>query len=323
MLVLVVLGAAPLGLPLSAFGQARAAKIPRVGVLVVAPGARRDSQIAALRAGLRELGYVEGKNISFEFRWGEGDFERLPELAADLVHLDIDLIVSGGTAATKAVKTATTTTPIVMIGAGDPVGSRLVASLARPGGNVTGTSNLSPPLMIKRLELLKESHPVVRRVAVLLNPANPAQQLSLDAMVPAAKSLRVEIEKFEARNLAEIQRAISAMAKRSFDAMVVGNDTMLIANFAAVAELVANSRILSSGSSEIAQSGGLIGYGSIDDVWRHSATYVDRILRGAKPADLPVEQPSKFAVVVNLKTAKALGIKVPQSVLLRADRVIE
>ncbi len=231
--------------------------------------------------------------------------------------------MSGGTPVTQAVKAATKTIPIVMIAVGDPVGSGLVASLARPGGNVTGTSNLSPPLMVKRLELLKEAHPAVRRVAVLLNPANPAQKLSYEAMETAAKSLKVEIQKFEVRNLGEIQSAFAAMAKQRIDSVAVAQDTILLANAGVIAALAAKQRIASSGNIEYAEAGGLIGYDSITDIYRYSATYVDKILKGAKPADLPVEQPSKFGVVVNMKTAKALGIKIPNSILVRADKVIE
>jgi putative tryptophan/tyrosine transport system substrate-binding protein len=211
-----------------------------------------------------------------------------------------------------------------MVGAGDPVGSGLVASLARPGGNVTGTSNLSPPLMIKRLELLKEAHPPVRRVAVLLNPSNPAQKLSFEAAETAAKALKIEVQKFEVRGLDEIKSAFSAMAKQRIDGVAVANDQLLIAHSAAIAELAASQRIPSSGRSEFPQTGGLIGYGiNLADSYRYTTIYIDKILKGAKPANLPVEQPSKYEVVVNLKTAKALGIKVPNSILVRADKVIE
>ncbi len=321
--LLFALGAGALVFPLFPLAQGQKAKIPRVGVLSVGTSSRATTQIEALRAGLRELGYVEGRNISFEFRSAEGNYDRLPEMAADLVRLNVDLIVSSGTPVTQAVKAATKTIPIVMIGVGDPVGTGLVASLARPGGNVTGTSNLSPPLMVKRLELLKEAHPAVRRVAVLLNPANPAQKLSFEAMETAARSLKVEIQKFEVRNLAEIRSAFSAMAKQRFDGVAVAHDTILLANAGTIAELAAKQRIASSGNIEYAGAGGLIGYDSITDIYRYSATYVDKILKGAKPADLPVEQPSKFGVVVNMKTAKALGIKIPGSILVRADRVIK
>jgi putative ABC transport system substrate-binding protein len=321
--LLIALGAGALAFPLSSLAQQPKAKIPRVGILVLSRSARANALTDSLRAGLRELGYVEGRNISFEILSAEGSYERLPERAAELVRLNVDLIVGTGTPVTQAAKSATRTIPIVMIGVGDPVGTGLVASLARPGGNITGTSNLSPPLMVKRLELLKEAHPAVRRVAVLLNPVNPAQKLSFDAMQTAAAPLKVEIQKFEVRNLADIQSAFAAMPKQRIDGVAVAQDTVLLANAGAIAALAAKQRIASAGNIEYAEAGGLIGYDSTTDIYRYSATYVDKILKGAKPADLPVEQPSKFGVVVNMKTAKALGIKFPGSIMVLAERVIE
>jgi putative ABC transport system substrate-binding protein len=306
-----------------AFGQRAPANIPRVGFLSVAPMSGMQVQLEGLRAGLRDLGYVEGRDIRFEFRSAEGKYERLPQLATELVGLKVDLIVTAGTPPTRAAKAATTTISIVMIGAGDPVASGLVASLARPGGNVTGSSNISPVLMVKRLELLKEAHPGVRTVGALLNPANPAQRLSFEAMAAAAESLRVEVLKFEARNLAEIKEAFAAMAKQRVEALAVANDPVLIANARAIAEFAAKQRLMSSGNREFAESGGLLGYGSITEVFRHSATYIDRILKGAKPADIPVEQPTNVELVVNLRTAKAMGLSMPQRMLVRAGRVIE
>jgi putative ABC transport system substrate-binding protein len=306
-----------------AFGQRAPANIPRVGFLSVAPMSGMQVQLEGLRAGLRDLGYVEGRDIRFEFRSADGNYERLPGLAAELVSLKVDLIVALGTPPTRAAKAATTTIPIVMIGAGDPVASGLVASLARPGGNVTGSSNISPVLMVKRLELLKEADAGVRKVGVLLNPANPAQRLSLEAMAAAAMPLKVEVLKFEARNLAEIREAFAAMAQQRVQALAVANDPVLIANAKAIAELAATQRLISSGNREFAESGGLLGYGSITEVFRHSAIYIDRILKGAKPADIPVEQPTNIELVVNLRAAKAMGISVPQRMLVRAGRVIE
>ena len=321
--LVIAIGASTIAGPFCAFAQGQTAKTPRVGILTVPPIARATEQIDALKKGLQALGYVEGKNISFEIRSADGNYERLPDLAANLVSLKPDVIVGGGTPGTKFAKAATATIPIVAIGVGDPIGSGLVASLARPGGNVTGTSNLSPPLMIKRLETLKEINPATQQYAVLLNSANPAQKLSFDAMEPAAKALKVRIQKFEVRDLAELQTAISEMAMQSIRAMVVGNDTSLIAHFRSAVELVMKQRILVAGSSEIAEAGGLIGYGSNTDIWRYSAIYIDKILKGAKPGDLPIEQPTRLDTVVNLKTAKLLGIKIPQAVLLRADKVVE
>ena len=321
--LVIALGASAFAAPFGSYAQGRAGKNPRVGVLTTEPISALEIQFGIVRAGLSALGYTEGKNIGFEFRSAEGNYARLPELAAGLVRLDVDIIVTIGTPPSLAAKAATSTIPIVMAGVGDPVGTSLVASLAHPGGNLTGTSNLSPPLMVKRLAPLKEARPAMKRVAVLLNPSNPVQQLSFDAMEPAAKSVKIELQKFEARNAAEIQSAFSAMAKKPADAIVITNDSMLIANSGMIAGLAAKQRMLSSGDSEFAQAGGLIGYGSTIDVYRSTATYIDKILKGARPADLPVEQPSKFAMVVNLKAAKALGIKIPNSILVRADKVIE
>jgi putative ABC transport system substrate-binding protein len=320
--LIIALGAGALTAPFGTFAQQQDAKLVRIGLLY--PSVSGSAvQIQALREGLRDLGYSEGRNISMEFRSAEGDYERLPGLASDLVRLKPDLLVGSGTPSTQALKAATTTIPIVMMGAGDPVGNGLVASLARPGGNVTGVSNLSPPLMIKRLELLKETHPRVRRVGVLLNPANPAQRLGVQAVQTTAAALKIEVQDYEVRDLDEITKAFAAMKKQRIDAVLIGNDSLFIANRKTIAELAAKQRVLSSGSVEFAQAGGLIGYGSMTSGHRYAATYVDKILKGAKPADLPIEQPNKIEVTVNLKTSKALGIKVPQSILVRADRVIE
>jgi putative ABC transport system substrate-binding protein len=321
--LLAAFGAGALAVPLAGFSQGRALKVPRIGIITLGQGPRNTKRIESLRAGLRELGYVEGKNIIFEIRSAQGSYERLSEAADELVRLKVDLIVSGGTPITQAAKAATKTIPIVMVGVGDPVGNGLVASLAHPGGNVTGLSNLSPPLMVKRLELLKEAHPAIRRVAILLNPVNPAQKLSMEAIENAARQLKVETKSFEARNLGEIQSALAALVKLRFDSIVVATDTVLSVNAEAIAGLAVKQRIVSSGNNEYAEAGGLIGYDSIDDSNRYAATYIDKILKGAKPGDLPVEQPRKFGVVINMKTANALGIKIPNSILVQATKVID
>jgi len=307
-------------LPLRLRAQQR---VFRIGFLSVVPLSDMKLQLDALRAGLRDLGYVEGKNISFEYRSAEGNYARLPALVADLVQRKVDLIVTVGTAQTQAAKKATATIPIVMVGAADPVASGLVASLARPGGNVTGTSNISPPLMVKRLELLREVRPSIKRVGVLVNPSNPAQRLSAEAVEAAGKPLKIDVHRFEVKTHDEIAAAFAAMAKQHVEAVAVANDSILIANARVIAQLAAKERILSAGNVEYAEAGGLVGFGSIANVYRHSAFYVDRILKGAKPADLPVEQPSKLDVVLNLRTAKALGLSIPQPLLQRVDRVIE
>jgi len=319
LLAFVLLGGAA-ALPGAAAAQPR---VPHVGFIIPAPISAIKPQLEALRAGLRDLGYVEGKSLRLDLRSAEGDYERLTPIAMDMVNQKVDLILAAGTPASQAAKAATARIPIVMIAAGDPVASGLVASLARPGGNVTGTSNLSPELMKKRVELLLEAKPGLRRVAVLLNPSNPAQNLSYEAIRSVAKSLKVEPLKFEARTYEELQTAFDAMHKAGAEALVVANDTTLYVNRKFIAERCIRERLPMAGDQTLAEAGGLIGYGSSHEIWRHSATYVDRILRGAKPADLPVEQPDKINLIVNLRTAKALDLVLPGSFRQRIDRVIE
>ena len=321
--LVVALGAGVLA-PLASFAQQQPAKVPRIGFLGSASASGFASRIEALRAGLRDLGYVEGKNIVIEFRWADGKYDRLPELAAELVRLKVDVLVTAGTPGTLALKRATTRIPIVMATSGDAVATGLVASLARPGGNVTGTTIVSPELMVKRLELLKEAFPRTRQVAVLSNPVNPVQGLSVQAMEIAARSLKVGLQKFEARGPNEFESAFSAIAKQRVDAIAIQQDGAFIANAKGIADLAVKHRLPSAGNKEFAEAGGLIGYGvNLLEIDRRAAYFVDRILKGAKPGDLPVERPTKFELVVNLKTAKALGVKIPDSIRLRADKVIE
>ena len=280
--------------------------------------------MAALRAGLSDYGYVEGKNIVIDFRSADGQFARLPILATELARLRVDLIVTGGTPATLAAKNATTTIPIVMVNTGDAVGTGLIASLARPGGNVTGVTILSPQLIAKRLELVKEMLPRTRTVAAILNPANPAQKLSYEAMESTARFLGIDLYKFEVRGPKEFEATFSVMAKRNVDALVAPQDAMMDTHAQEIADFTAKMRIPSAGNKIFADAGGLIGYG-VDAVetFRRAATYVDKIIKGAKPAELPVEQASKFFLILNLKTAKALGITIPQSLLVRSDELIQ
>jgi ABC-type uncharacterized transport system substrate-binding protein len=275
-------------------------------------------------AGLRDLGYVEGKSIVIEYRWAEGKYDRLPNVVAELIALKVDVIVTaGGTPSALAAKHATTTIPIVVTGVGDAVGTGLVASLARPGGNITGLTDSVPELHAKRLELLKEAVPRTGRVAVLINPANRTRT-GLTPLESAARSLKVELQTVDVRRPSEFERAFSTMAESRVDAVVVMQDALLNANVRLIADLAAKKRLPSSGSKDFAEAGGVIGYGwNISDNNRRAALFVDKILRGTKPADLPVEQPTKFELVINLKTAKALGLTIPQSVLGRADQVIE
>ncbi len=282
--------------------------------------------VEAFRQGLRGLGWVEGQNIVIEYRSAEGRYDRLPDLAADLVRLKVDIIAAAGTAATTAAKNATRAIPIVMIGVGDPVGLELIASLARPGGNVTGlTFSVGMETAGKGLELLKEALPKVRRVAVLTNPANPGQPLALKNVKAAARSLGMQLQLLEARGPDEFDGTFAAMAKERVGALLVVSEAMFNIHRVRLADLAARNKLPSMhGFREDAEAGGLMSYGpDLADLCRRSATYVDKILKGAKPGDLPVEQPTKFELVINLKTAKALGLTIPASVLSRADQVIE
>ena len=322
----VALSLALLAAPLAAQAQ-QVGKMPRVGYLN--PGSSSDPvrqrRLEALRQGLRELGYVEGQNIALELRWAEGKYDRYPALAADLVRSKVDVIVAWSGQATKAAQEATRTIPIVMSLVNDPVGSGLVASLARPGGNVTGTTVMAPDVVGKRLELLKEVVPKVSRVAVLQHPDNPASAPMLREVEARARALGVRLQILGVRNPAEIDSAFAAMTRERAGALLIFPDALFGTQRRQIAELAMKNRLPAiSFAAEYAEAGGLIVYGAnLLDLERRAATYVDKILKGAKPADLPIEQPTKFELVINLKTAKALGLTIPQSVLGRADQVIE
>jgi putative ABC transport system substrate-binding protein len=304
--------------------RAQQPKIARIGFLGSSSAVDWASRVEALRTGLREQGYVEGKNIAIEFRWAEGSYERLPELAAELVRREVEVLVTHGTPGTLAARLATATIPVVMVHSGDAVATGLVASLSRPGGNVTGSTLLNPELMAKRLELAKEIMPHATQVAVLLNPDNPAKGPVLTAMQRMAGSLKLALHVFEVRQANELDDAFSAMADRRADAAVILEDSVFVANAAAIGKLAQDRRLLSAGFPELAQAGGLVGYGAnYLAMYRRAAAFVDRILKGVEPADIPVQQPTKFDFVINLKTARALGLAVPRSTLLRADEVIE
>jgi len=312
--------------PLAADAQ-QAGKVPRIGFLGVTSPSDRPHHVDAFRQRLRELGWVEGQNIVIDYRYAEGRVDRLPDLAAELVRLKVDLIVaSAGTQAATAAKNATETIPIVMIYVRDPVGTGLIASLARPGGNVTGVSGSAGlELFAKQLELLKETVPKIRRVAILSNPDNAYHQLAIREVNVAARSLGVQLQLLEARGPNEFDGAFAAMAKERVGALLVLSDAIFGSHRTRLADLAARSRRPAAfGVRDDVEAGGLMSYGpSILDSYRQAATYVDRILRGAKPAELPVERPTKFELVINMKTAKALGLTIPQSVLLRADEVIQ
>jgi putative ABC transport system substrate-binding protein len=315
-----------LAAPLAAEAQP-AGKVPRTGYL--SPGFATDPMrerfLEAFRQGLRELGYVEGQNIAIESRWAEGKDDRLPALAADLVRSKVDVIVAETGAATRAVQLTTRTIPIVMTLVNDPVGSGLVASLARPGGNVTGLTVMSPDLAGKQLQLLKEVVPKVSRVAVLRNPDNPAATAMLREAEAAARALGMRLQTLEARNPPEIDSAFAAMTRERAGALLILPDGVFLSQRSQIAEL-AVKRLLPSirQSSAFPEAGGLMSYGAnYLDLERRAATFVDKILKGAKPADLPVAQPTKFELVINLRTAKAIGLTIPPALLQRADQVIE
>ncbi|OGL05348.1 MAG: hypothetical protein A3I03_11950 [Candidatus Rokubacteria bacterium RIFCSPLOWO2_02_FULL_68_19] len=311
--------------PLGAAAQ-QPGKVPRIGYFSAGSPSSAPHLLEAFRKGLRELGWVEGQNIVVDYRFAEGRFDRLPDLAAELVRLKVDIIVAVPTPAAAAAKNATETIPIVMINVGDPVGLGLIASLARPGGNVTGSSySVGLEIIGKQLELLKETVPKVRRVAILWNPANPSHPLVVRELNVAARSLGVQLQFLEARGPNEFEGAFAAMAKERMGALLVVPDSVSFLHRTRLADLAARSHLPAAyGLRGHVDAGGLMSYGPDSaDLFRRAATYVDKILKGAKPADLPVEQPTKFELVVNLKTAKALGLTIPQSVLVRADEVIQ
>jgi len=318
-------GAVLLAAPLAAEAQ-QAGKVPRIGFLGTRTLSDTSPYLDAFRQGLRELGWVEGQNIVIDDRFAEGRFDRLPDLAAELVRLKVAIIVAAPTPAVVAAKKATETIPIVAIAVGDPVGIGLIANLARPGGNVTGLSfSVGLEIAGKGLELLKETVPKVRRVAVLSNPANPGQPLSIRELNVAAQSLGVQLQLLEARGPNEFDGAFAAMATERVGALLVVADSMFNLHRTRLADLAARSRLPAAyGLRENVEAGGLMSYGpSVRDLFRRAATYVDKVLKGAKPGDLPVEQPTKFELVINLKTAKALGLTIPPSLLSRADEVIQ
>jgi putative ABC transport system substrate-binding protein len=323
--LLFAFAAGAIAAPLVSFAQKSSAKIPRIGFLGRASAAGEATGVEALRAGLRELGYVEGKNIVIEFRWAEGKNDRLPELAAELARLKVDLVVASGTSAVQAAMQATTTIPIVMTSAGDPLRSGLVTSLARPGGNVTGLTQLGAELAGKRLELLKDTLPNVSRVAFLWNPANASHIPYLKEIQAGARALSLTLLSVEVRSQHEFESAFAAMMRERPDALIMTGDGMHRLRLAWIVEFAAKRRLPAMYQvSEYVEAGGLMSYGTNRlALFRHTAVYVDKILKGAKPADLPVEQPTNFELVINLKTAKALGITIPRSILARADRVIE
>jgi putative ABC transport system substrate-binding protein len=299
-------------------------KLPRVGLLFVGESSPPSPHVQALGQGLRNLGYVEGKTIVLEYRYAEGKIERLPELAAELVRLPVDVIVTALSPAIQAAKQATDTIPIVFAVSGNPLATGYVASLAHPGGNVTGLSAMDYDLTGKRLELLTEALRKVSRVAVLWNPGNGAMVLKMEEVRVAAHALRVEIKSLEARRPQDFDQALAALPREHADALLTLADPLTLFHRDRIIEAAAKNRLPAMYElQEFVEAGGLMSYGpSILDNFRRAATYVDKILKGAKPGDLPVEQPTKFELVINLKTAKQIGLTIPPNVLARADRVI-
>jgi putative tryptophan/tyrosine transport system substrate-binding protein len=289
------------------------------------PGSETSSVASHFFDALAELGWIEGKNVVFERRYAENRVELLPELAAELVHLNVDVIAANGTLGPLAAKRVTSTIPIVMTAAGDPLGSGLVATLARPGGNVTGVSLMAPDLGGKRLELLRELLPRLARVAVLWNAANPYSANVFKETQGAGRTLGVDVQSLEVRGPDDLDGAFEAARKLRLDAMITVEDPLTFSNRKRIADFTTGQQLPSlSGLREFVADGGLISYGAnLADLFRRAAGYVDKILKGAKPADLPVEQPTKFELVINLTTAKALGLTIPGTVIARADEVIE
>jgi ABC-type uncharacterized transport system substrate-binding protein len=301
------------------------AKVPHIGYLQAPPPSAVATRTEAFRQGLREHGYVEGKNVVIESRFAEGNLDRVPQIVAELVRLKVDVIVTGGSFATSAAKKATSAIPIVMTQDGDPVGNGYVASLARPGGNVTGLSTLAPELSGKQLEVLKETIPRLARVAVLGSSNRSGNAQSIKETENAAESLRVRLQYLDILSPKDIEAAFRAARKENADAVLVLTGPLITSQRTEIIKLASKNRLAAIyDRAEFVEDGGLMTYSvSSTDLFRRAAVYVDKVLKGAKPADLPVEQPTKFELVINLKTAKQIGLTIPPNVLARADRVIK
>jgi putative ABC transport system substrate-binding protein len=310
--------------PCSAVQAQQPTKLPRIGFLATPYHSSISDRYNAFRHGLRALGYTEGKNIAIERRSAEGKVEQLPDLAVELVRLKVDIIVTGGPGSTRSAKEATATIPIVMAQDFDPVGTGFVTSLARPGGNITGLSTLSPEISGKQLEVLKEIIPRLSRVAVFGNSTIPGNAQSLREMEVAAGSLGMQLQYLDVLSPKDIETAFRAAKNGRAEAVLALGSSVLLLQRTQVVELMGKNRLPAIYSQrEFLDAGGLMTYGTnFADLWRQAATYVDKILKGAKPADLPVERPTKFELMINLKTAKQIGLTIPPSVLARADKVI-
>jgi ABC-type uncharacterized transport system substrate-binding protein len=321
---IMLLGGASVAWPLLARAQQSADGMRRIGFLGAASGQGSARAIDTLRTGLREFGYVEGRNIAIEFRWAEERYDRLPQLVRELVAARVDLLVTHGTPGTRAAKQATSSIPIVMAISGDAVATGLVSNLARPEANVTGSTFFLPELNAKRLEVLKEALPNISHPTALSNPENPVSRPIIPALRSAATSLGLTLTVARLQGPTEFDRAFQVMAGTRADALVVTEDGEFAPNFRTIAALAVQNKLPSIGAKEYGEAGGLIGYGAnILALYRRAAYFVDRLLKGAKPADLPIEQPTTFDLVVNLRTAKTLALEFPPTLLARADEVIE
>ena len=321
---ILALGGAAAAWPLKGHAQ-QSQKVPRIGVLLPGTAASFALRTKAFLEGLRELGYIDGQTVAIEWKWGRDRVEGLSELAADLVGRNVDVLLTGGTAAAKALKSATGTIPIVMAIIGDPVAAGLVESLARPGGNATGFSIVAPDLSGKRLELLKEIVPDISPVAVMLNPKNPQSQFELKEMQAAAQALGLQLHAVPVSPQDSLEEAFATMTRASARGLIVLTDPIFFSQRRKIVDLASRSRLPAMYFfQDFVAEGGLVSYAPSDtDLYRRSATYVHRILNGAKPSELPVEQPTKFDLAINLKAAKALGVEIPPLLLARADEVIE
>src|SRR5215469_1995202 len=299
--------------------------VPRVGYLGATSASLEPELVKAFREGLRDRGYVEGQNIVIEYRWAEGNYQRFPDLAADLVKLKVDLILTAGTPGALAAKRATQTIPIVMAVTGDAVATGLVSSLARPGGNLTGLTTMAPDLEGKRLQILRELLPKLMTLVALVNTSNPFTAIQSEQTKISAKALGIQLQPIDLQRPEDLKDAFARVARQRPDAITMVADRFLLAQRTQIVAFVAKTRLPAMFPyRDFVVAGGLMSYApSYEDLFRRSATYVDKILRGAKPSDLPVEQPTKFELLVNLKAAKALGVVIPPSILLRADQVVE
>ena len=316
------LGSVAAAWPLAASAQS---KMPRIGFMGNSTAALEANLIDAFREGLREHDYEEGRNIVIEYRWADGKYERFPALAAELIAAKVDVIVTAGTPAALAMKKATTTVPLVMVAVGDPVGTGLVPSLARPGGNLTGLSSVAPDLEGKRLQLLREVVPALSHVAMFINSVNPFHVSSIRQARAAAKTMGIKLQLHDIRKSEDLDDAFAAIRKERPDALLILADRVFLHNRERMMDFTKEQRLPNVNAyKELVEVGGLMSYGpSYEDMHKHAAIYVDKILKGAKPADLPIEQPSKFTFIVNLKAAKTLGVTVPSQLLGLADQLIE